>query len=59
VFLSDCKGWGMMENKGLVFYNGKQYEVLFKYSSGYCEIKEIGGLYKIELVHESEITSLT
>jgi hypothetical protein len=48
-----------MKNKGLVIYNGKQYEVLFKYSSGYCEIKEIGTLYKIELVHESEIIGLT
>lgn len=44
-----------MENNGQVFYNGKKYVVIFKYSSGFCEIKEIGGLYKIELVHESDL----
>lgn len=48
-----------METNTHVFYNGKKYEILYKYTSGYCEIKEIGSLYNIELVHSSELKNLT
>jgi len=38
-----------------VLYNGKLYTVIYKYSSGYWEIKEEGNLNRIELVHQSEV----
>ncbi|MGG3563889.1 hypothetical protein ABES03_20080 [Neobacillus rhizosphaerae] len=44
-----------MENNSHVFYNGKRYVILYKYTSGYCEIKEVGSLYSIELVHITEL----
>jgi hypothetical protein len=39
-------------------YLGKEYIILKKYDSGYCEIKEIEDNRKIELVHISELTFL-
>jgi hypothetical protein len=47
-----------MENNSHVFYNGKRYVILYKYTSGYCEIKEVGSIYNIELVHLTEIKTL-
>jgi phage antirepressor YoqD-like protein len=41
-----------------VIYKGKEYMVLKKYESGYCEIKELEDNHKIELVHISELTSI-
>jgi hypothetical protein len=42
-----------------VMYKGKLYTVIFKYSSGYWEIKAQDGLYNVELVHESEVQKVT
>ncbi|MGG3466855.1 hypothetical protein ABES02_04855 [Neobacillus pocheonensis] len=47
-----------MENNTHVIYKDKKYEILYKYTSGYWEIKEIGSLYNIELVHSSELKNL-
>lgn len=47
-----------MENNSHVLYNGKRYVILFKYDSGFCEIKEVGSLYTIELVHENELSNI-
>ncbi len=52
------KGGVYMENNTHVFYNGKKYIILYKYTSGYCEIKEIGSFYNIELVHSSELENI-
>jgi hypothetical protein len=38
-----------------VVYKGKIYTVIYKYSSGYWEIREDGNLYQVELVHKSEV----
>ncbi|MBS4214430.1 MULTISPECIES: hypothetical protein [Neobacillus] len=48
-----------MDNNTPVIYNGKRYVILFKYTSGYCEIKEVGSLHHIELVHLSELTDVS
>jgi hypothetical protein len=45
-----------MANNTHVFYNGKRYIILYKYTSGYCEIKEIESIHNIQLVHMSELT---
>ncbi|WP_156183169.1 hypothetical protein [Mesobacillus campisalis] len=42
-----------------VIYNGKLYTVIFKYSSGYWEIKAQDSLFIVELVHESEVQKVT
>lgn len=39
-----------------VRYKGKDYEIIYRYTSGYCEIKEIDSLYNVELVHITELT---
>lgn len=52
------KGGVFMENNTHVLYNGKKYVILYKYTSGYCEIKEIGSFYNIELVHSSELENI-
>jgi hypothetical protein len=41
-----------------VLYNGKKYVILYTYTSGYCEIKEVDSLHNIQLVHISEVTNL-
>ncbi|WP_213144133.1 hypothetical protein [Neobacillus citreus] len=39
-----------------VVFQGKDYIMLVKYESGYCEIVEVGETYnKIKLVHFSEL----
>ncbi len=40
-----------------VLYNNKKYILLYEYTSGFCEIKEVDSAdyYKIELVHKSEL----
>ncbi|MGA5691810.1 hypothetical protein [Cytobacillus pseudoceanisediminis] len=39
----------------LVWYTGKAYIVLWKYDSGYWEIRELDNKFKIELVHYLEL----
>ncbi|MBU8918318.1 hypothetical protein BGM25_19950 [Bacillus sp. FJAT-29953] len=53
------EGGNRMDNNTPVIYNGKRYVILFKYTSGYCEIKEVGSLHHIELVHLSELTDVS
>ncbi|WP_157081437.1 hypothetical protein [Neobacillus soli] len=48
-----------MENNSQVIYNGKRYIILYQYTSGFCEIKEIECFQTIELVHLSELISAT
>lgn len=38
-----------------VLYKDKIYNVIYIYNSGYIEIKEKGNMFKVELVHYSEI----
>lgn len=38
-----------------VLYQGEQWEVLFLYDNGYCEIKR-GFMGRVELVSKSELT---
>ena len=38
-----------------VLYGGKLYTVIYKYTSGYWEIREKENKFHIELVHESEV----
>ena len=38
-----------------VLFNGKEYIIIHKYTSDYCEIKEVHNPFNIELVHISEI----
>lgn len=40
-----------MESTKQVIYNGKKYIILHMYDSGYCEIKEEGNQYNVELVN--------
>lgn len=47
-----------MDKNTRVYYNGKEYVIFFKYTSGYCEIKEIGSVHNIQLVHMSELTHM-
>ena len=38
-----------------VLYDGKVFIVIYKYSSGYWEIKEKNNRFNIQLVHKSEV----
>jgi hypothetical protein len=38
-----------------VIYDGKEYIILYKYTSGYCEIQEKNNQFNIKLVHVSEL----
>lgn len=38
--------------KEIVIYKGEPYKILYKYESGYYEIKALNKNYKVELVHE-------
>lgn len=43
--------------KTRVIYEGKEYILIYQYSSGYCEIREEGTLKgNVLLVHFSELT---
>jgi hypothetical protein len=42
-----------------VLYNGKKYTILYKYASGYYEIREVDSIHNIQLVHQSEVTILS
>ncbi|MED4404122.1 hypothetical protein [Metabacillus fastidiosus] len=39
----------------MLHIRGKKYIILHRYESGYCEIKEVGNDYSVELVHKSEL----
>ncbi|WP_180960347.1 hypothetical protein [Neobacillus cucumis] len=39
----------------IVLYKGKVYFVIYKYSSGYWEIREKNSRFNVQLVHESEV----
>ncbi|WP_409299851.1 hypothetical protein [Peribacillus sp. SCS-155] len=41
-----------------VLYMGNEYDLLHRYDSGYCEIRETHS-YRIELVHTSDLLFLT
>jgi hypothetical protein len=41
--------------KELVIYKGEQYQVLYKYDSGYYEIRALISTYKVELVHQLDL----
>lgn len=45
-----------MEKNTHVIYNGKDYEIIYTCTSGYCEIKERDSLFKVELVPIEELT---
>ncbi|WP_190284722.1 hypothetical protein [Bacillus sp. S3] len=38
-----------------VIYDSKLYTVIYKYTSGYWEIREKDNKFHVELVHESEV----
>ncbi|MDQ0973612.1 hypothetical protein QFZ31_003490 [Neobacillus niacini] len=46
-------------NSEEVFYGGKIYMVIYKYSSGYWEIREKENKFNIQLVHESEVQNVS
>jgi hypothetical protein len=41
--------------KETVMYKGTQYIILYKYESGYYEIKELDSNYVVKLVHKSDL----
>ncbi|MEH7011756.1 hypothetical protein V7087_13260 [Neobacillus niacini] len=46
-------------NSEVVLYEGKLYMVIYKYSSGYWEIREKENRFNIQLVHESEVQKVS
>lgn len=38
-----------------VLYDGKVFIVIYKYSSGYWEIREKDSRFNVQLVHESQV----
>ncbi|WP_157827616.1 hypothetical protein [Niallia nealsonii] len=40
-----------------VLYKGQIYTILFRYETGYCEIRDLTNSCKVKLVHCSELTS--
>jgi len=56
IILRESKDGDKMEQ---VLYNGKKYIILYKYTSGYCEIREVESIHNIQLVHQSEVTILS
>ena len=42
-----------------VQYDGKLYAVIYKYTSGYWEIREKNNKFHVELVHESEVKNVS
>ncbi|MDQ0200091.1 hypothetical protein J2S10_003274 [Neobacillus ginsengisoli] len=42
-------------NSEEVLYNGNLYTIIYKYTSGYCEIREVDNKLNVVLVHESEV----
>ncbi|TWE00997.1 hypothetical protein FB550_10649 [Neobacillus bataviensis] len=45
-------------NKEIVRYDGKLFMVIYKYSSGYWEIREKDSKFNVQLVHESEVQAV-
>ncbi|MED5103168.1 MULTISPECIES: hypothetical protein [Niallia] len=44
--------------EGKVLYKGRVFKVLFCYDTGYWEIRDIYNVFKVELVHNSQLTKL-
>lgn len=44
--------------KGNVLYKGRVFKILFCYDTGYCEIRDIYNVFKVELVHNSQLTMI-
>ncbi|MEH7116533.1 hypothetical protein V7128_03785 [Neobacillus vireti] len=42
-------------NSECVLYDGKVFVVIYKYNSGYWEIRELDSQFNVQLVHESEV----
>jgi hypothetical protein len=51
----ELKKGGMGMDQETVVYNGKLYFVIYKYRSGYWEIRQKDSQFNVELVHESEV----
>jgi hypothetical protein len=58
-FRKKSKGGDCMKDKSYVLYKGKKYVILYQYSSGFCEIKEVDSLYHVEFVHSTELMPIT
>jgi hypothetical protein len=41
-----------------VLFQGKEYVIIHRYTSDYCEIKAKQGRFQVELVHISEIEKM-
>ncbi|GKU82726.1 hypothetical protein [Niallia sp. NCCP-28] len=41
-----------------VLYKGQIYTILFRYETGYCEIRDSTNPFKVKLVHCSELTTV-
>jgi hypothetical protein len=41
-----------------VVYDGKLFIVIYKYSSGYWELREKDSKFNVQLVHESEVQTV-
>ena len=41
-----------------VFYKNEMYTIIHRYSSGYCEIKDMANHFRVILVHELELVSI-
>lgn len=42
-----------------VIYNEEEFEIIYRYTSGYVEIKKVDSLFEIILVHSSEVRNAT
>lgn len=45
-----------MNKEQIVIYKAKSYILVHEYSSGYCELRELGSQFNYELVQNTEIT---
>ncbi len=45
-------------NHNNVLYNGKRFRIIFQYTNGFCEIRDITNKFKVQLVHYSELTTI-
>lgn len=42
-----------------VLFEGKLYTVIYKYTSGYMEIRENASKFNVQLVHQSEVQKVS
>jgi hypothetical protein len=45
----------MILNSEEVLYKGNLYTIIYKYTSGYCELREMENKLNVVFVHESEV----